>query len=137
MNERANWLRENATYAVRGLLNFNFHPTVKFLLPEGEPDLEGLAIKREAEDYVLGTEFSHLNAEMKKMYLFYEGGHPQLQQQKRESLWVNLITGLHTEERDDLTKMKDKKLQEKYPNITQEVGHLAFPDLVLKPTPIK
>ena len=69
-----------------GLLNFNFHPTVKFLLPEGEPDLEGLAIKREAEDYVLGTEFSHLNAEMKKMYLFYEG-HPQLQQQKRESLW--------------------------------------------------
>ena len=118
VNERK-WLRENATYAVRGLLNFNFHPTVKFLLPEGEPDLEGLAIKREAEDYVLGTEFSHLNAEMKKMYLFYEGGHPQLQQQKRESLWVNLITGLHTEERDDLTKMKDKKLQEKYP-ITQE-----------------
>ena len=34
VNERANWLRENATYAVRGLLNFNFHPTVKFLLPE-------------------------------------------------------------------------------------------------------
>ena len=35
VNERANWLRENATYAVRGLLNFNFHPDVKFLLPEG------------------------------------------------------------------------------------------------------
>ena len=121
VNERANWLRENATYAVRGLLNFNFHPTVKFLLPEGEPDLEGLAIKREAEDYVLGTEFSHLNAEMKKMYLFYEGGHATLTQQKRESLWVNLITGLHTEERDDLTKMKDKKLQEKYPNIIKEI----------------
>ena len=26
----------------------------------------------------------------------------------------------HTEERDDLTKMKDKKLHKKYPNITQE-----------------
>ena len=24
-DERVNWLRENATYAVRGLLNFNFH----------------------------------------------------------------------------------------------------------------
>ena len=137
VNERANWLRENATYAVRGLLNFNFHPDVKFLLPEGEPNLEGLKIKKEAEDYVLGTEFSHLNSEMRKMYLFYEGGHPELQQHKRESLWVTLITGLHEEERDDLSKMKDKKLQEKYPNITQEVGHLAFPDLVLKPTPIK
>ena len=49
--ERITWLRENATYAVRGLLNFNLHKEVKFLLPEGEPDLEGLAIKKEAEDF--------------------------------------------------------------------------------------
>jgi hypothetical protein len=136
IEERVNWLRENATYAVRGLLNFNFH-NVKFLLPEGEPDLKGLKIQKEAEDYVLGTEFSHLNHEMKKMYLFYEGGHQTLQQHKRESLWVTLITGLHATERDDVTHMKDKKLEKKYPNITREVAHLAFPDLVEKPTPIK
>ena len=136
-DERVRWLRENATYAVRGLLNFNFHKEVKFLLPEGEPDLEGLAIKKEAEDYVLGTEFSHLNHEMKKMYLFYEGGYPNLEQMKRESLWVTLITGLHSEERDDLSLMKDHRLEDKYPKITQEVAHLAFPDLVPKPTPIK
>ena len=30
-----------------------------------------------------------------------------------------------------------ERIKEKYPNITQEVGHLAFPDLVLKPAPIK
>jgi hypothetical protein len=135
-DERVTWLRENATYAVRGLINFNYHK-IKFLLPEGEPDLEGLAVQKEAEDFVLGTEFSHLNHEMRKMYLFYEGGHPTLVQHKRESLWVNLITGLHAEERDDVSHMKDKKLQEKYPNITQEVGHLAFPDLVEEPTPLK
>ena len=136
-DERVKWLRENATYAVRGLLNFNFHKEVKFLLPEGEPDLEGLKIKKEAEDYILGTQFSHLNHEMKKMYLFYEGGHPNLQQVKREQLWITLITGIHSEERDDLNFMKEHKLEEKYPNITQEVGHLAFPELVPKPTPIK
>ena len=135
--KRINWLRENATYAVRGLLNFNFHKEVKFLLPEGEPDLEGLAINKEAEDFVLGTEFSHLNHEMKKMYLFYEGGHNDLKQMKREQLWVTLITGLHEGERNDISLMKDHKLEEKYPNITQEVGHLAFPELVPKPTPIK
>lgn len=136
-DERINWLRDNATYAVRGLLNFNFHKEIKFLLPEGEPDLEGLKIKKEAEDFVLGTEFSHLNHEMKKMYLFYEGGHPNLKQMKREQLWVTLITGLHAGERDDLKYMKEHNLEEKYPNITQEVGHVAFPDLVPKPTPIK
>lgn len=31
-DERINWLRDNATYAVRGLLNFNFHKEIKFLL---------------------------------------------------------------------------------------------------------
>lgn len=86
---------------------------------------------------MLGTEFSHLNHEMKKMYLFYEGGHPNLKQMKREQLWVTLITGLHAGERDDLKYMKEHNLEEKYPNITQEVGHVAFPDLVPKPTPIK
>ena len=78
IDERVTWLRENATYAVRGLINFNYHK-IKFLLPEGEPDLEGLKVQKEAEDFILGTEFSHLNHEMKKMYLFYEGGHPTLQ----------------------------------------------------------
>jgi hypothetical protein len=136
-DERVKWLAENATYAVRGLLNFNFHKEVNFLLPEGEPDLEGLKIEKEAEDFVLGTEFSHLNHEMKKMYLFYEGGHPDLKQMQRERLWITLITGLHTGERDDISHMKDHKLEEKYPNITQEVGHLAFPELVPEPTPIK
>ena len=52
-------------------------------------------------------------------------------------MWVTLITGLHEGERNDISLMKDHKLEEKYPNITQEVGHLAFPELVPKPTPIK
>ena len=42
---------------------------------------------------------------MKKMYLFYEGGHPDLKQMKREQLWVTLITGLHSDERDDISLM--------------------------------
>ena len=41
-NERVNWLRENATYAVRGLLNFNFHKEVKFLLPIIPPLVLGI-----------------------------------------------------------------------------------------------
>ena len=77
------------------------------------------AIKREAEDYVLGTEFSHLNAEMKKMYLFYEVVIHSYNN-KKENPCGTISLQAHTEERDDLTKMKDKKLQEKYPNITQD-----------------
>jgi len=130
-DEIAAELVRTQTRASVEILAYNFQDRFKFLLPEGRAPMPA------NENPPPGLEHSNLNYEMKKMYLFYEGGHPQLQQQKRESLWVNLITGLHTEERDDLTKMKDKKLQEKYPNITQEVGHLAFPDLVLKPTPIK
>ena len=130
-DEIAAELVRTQTRASVEILAYNFQDRFKFLLPEGRAPMPA------NENPPPGLEHSNLNYEMKKMYLFYEGGHATLTQQKRESLWVNLITGLHTEERDDLTKMKDKKLQEKYPNITQEVGHLAFPDLVLKPAPIK
>ncbi len=130
-DEIAAELVRTQTRASVEILAYNFQDRFKFLLPEGRAPMPA------NDNPPPGLEHSNLNYEMKKMYLFYEGGHATLTQQKRESLWVNLITGLHTEERDDLTKMKDKKLQEKYPNITQEVGHLAFPDLVLKPAPIK
>ena len=36
---RMQYIRENATIAVKEMININFNPNVKFLLPEGSPDL--------------------------------------------------------------------------------------------------
>ena len=74
---------------------------------------------------------------MKKMYLFYEGGADDLKQTKREMLYVALLETINPKEAEILDHMKDHKLTELYPKLTQEVCHKAFPEVVPKPTPIK
>jgi hypothetical protein len=124
--ERANYLRQNATIALKEMININFNKEIEMMLPEGAPDV----VRKETLH-----DGATLNYEMKKMYLFVKGaGRDDLSPLKRESLWLNLLIALDPEEADDLTKMKDRKLQEKYTNITHEVAHLAFPEFVRPPT---
>jgi hypothetical protein len=135
--ERIIYLKQNATKAVKELLRYNFNE-VKFLLPEGRPDLKEL----EKDDFNPRRGFfegvddgATLNYEMRKMYLFIEGGHSALTSLKRETLWHELINSLHPSEADDLWHMKDKKLQEKYKKITHLVAYTSFPEGLQQPQP--
>jgi hypothetical protein len=135
--DRVIYLRQNATKAVKELLRYNFNNDIKFLLPEGRPDL-----KKDEGDFNPQRGFfegvddgATLNYEMRKMYLFIEGGHPALTSLKRESLWHELINSLHPEEADDLWHMKDKKLQVKYKKITHLVAYTSFPEGLQQPQP--
>ena len=73
--------------------------------------------------------------EVRKLYLFIEGGHPTLTSVKRETLWIELVNSLHPSEADDLWHMKDKKLQEKYDKITHLVAYNSFPEYLRQPEP--
>jgi hypothetical protein len=135
--ERINYLRQNATKAVKELLRYNFNEA-KFLLPEGRPEMKEL----EKDDFNPRRGFfegvddgATLNYEMRKMYLFIEGGHPTLTSLKRETLWHELVNSLHPSEADDLWYMKDKKLQEKYKKITHLVAYTSFPEGLQQPQP--
>ena len=130
-DERVEYLIANQTLGIKEVLAYNFQTQWKFLLPEGPAPIE------RSENPPVGLEFSHLNFEMRKMYLFYEGGKPDLSQLKRETLWVTLLETLNEGEAKILDHMKDHTLTELYPNITQEVAYRAFPDMIPKPTPIK
>jgi hypothetical protein len=133
--ERVNYLRQNATKAVRGLLIYNFSDT-KFLLPEGRPELRTEEDFNPQRGFVEGVDDgATLNYEMRKMYLFIEGGHPALTALKRETLWHQLVNSLHPSEADDLWHMKDKKLQEKYKKITHLVAYNSFPEGLQQPQP--
>ena len=133
--ERVNYLRQNATKAVRALLIYNFSDT-KFLLPEGRPELRTEEDFNPQRGYVEGVDDgATLNYEMRKMYLFIEGGHPNLTSLKRESLWHELVNSLHPSEADDLWHMKDKKLQDKYKKITHLVAYNSFPEGLQQPQP--
>lgn len=137
--ERVAYLRQNQTKAVRELLRYNFNNDVKFLLPEGRPDLsnEGSEELRPQNSYFpnLGPsdDGATLNYEVRRLYLFVEGGNPHLTDVKRETLWIELVNSLHPSEADDLWHMKDRKLQEKYKKITHLVAHNSFPEWVQPP----
>ena len=133
--ERVNYLRQNATKAVRALLIYNFSDT-KFLLPEGRPELRTEEDFNPQRGFVEGVDDgATLNYEMRKMYLFIDGGHPNLTSLKRESLWHELVNSLHPSEADDLWHMKDKKLQDKYKKITHLVAYNSFPEGLQQPQP--
>ena len=132
--ERVNYLRQNATKAVKEILRYNFND-IKFVLPEGRPDLKKDEFNPQ-RGFIEGVDDgATLNYEMRKMYLFIEGGHPTLTNLKRESLWHELINSLHPAEADDLWHMKDKKLQEKYDKITHHVAYNSFPEGLQQPKP--
>jgi len=137
--ERINYLRQNATKAVKELLRYNFNDDFKFLLPEGRPDLSAKDGEEEfnpQRGFIEGVDDgATLNYEVRKMYLFIEGGHPNLTALKRETLWHELINSLHPSEADDLWHMKDKKLQQKYKKITHFVAYNSFPEGLQQPQP--
>lgn len=136
--ERINYLRHHHTKAVRQLLICNFNSDIKFLLPEGRPTLRTEDFEPQNSYFPnLGAndDGATLNYEVRKMYLFVEGGHPTLTSLKRETLWHSLVSSLHPSEADDLWYMKDKKLQEKYDKITHSVAYNSFPEGVQQPSP--
>ena len=112
INQRAEYLRTNASQAVKELINVNFNPEIKILLPEGTPEF--LLNDEKPPTY----DDASLNYEVRRLYLFVEGGSPNLTDMKRETIWVELLKSLHKDEADDLTHMKDRILQKKYKNLT-------------------
>ena len=69
-----------------------------------------------------------IRRECKRFYHFIKGGNDAMSNIRRESMFINLLEGLHPLEAEIVCLIKDKKLSEKY-NITQEVVAEAYPDI--------
>lgn len=112
-------LHENNTPALRSLLIANFDESIVSLLPPGE-------VPYQANDAPAGTEHTKLEHEYRKLYLFFKGGSNSLKQSKRESLFIQMLEGLHQSEAALLCLVKDKELGKKY-KITRACVEEAFP----------
>jgi hypothetical protein len=62
-------------------------------------------------------------------YNFVKGGNDGLSSLRRETMFINILQGLHPKEAEILVLVKDKKLENKY-KITKEVVNEAYPDIV-------
>ena len=117
--DKVNFLKQHNTDALRQIIKSSFDPKVKWSLPEGE-------VPFIANDAPEGTEHNVLSYEHGKLYHFIEGGNPQLSQNKRESMFVQMLEGLHPDEAEVLVAAKDKILHQKYKGLSANVVKEAF-----------
>jgi len=118
-NERINWLRQNNSVALESVLRGAFDPKIKWLLPEGVPPYK-------PNDIV--DQQHRLYTESRKLYLFIEGGNPNLKQIRREQLFIELLEAVDPEDAKLLLSIKDKTLP--YPGVTPDVVNKAFPGIL-------
>lgn len=119
--EKIKILRENETPALKKLLIWNFDPSLKSVLPEGE-------VPYTPNDAPAGTDHTRLVHEHRTFYNFIEGGNYDLSQSRKELMFIQLLEGLHESEAEVLCLVKDKELGKKY-RITQNVVKEAFPSI--------
>tara|TARA_B100000508_G_scaffold84642_1_gene65740 strand:+ start:984 stop:1451 length:468 start_codon:yes stop_codon:yes gene_type:complete len=120
--EKVDLLKKHNTPALRQLMVINFDESIISELPEGD-------VPYTPNDAPVGTDHTRLEQEYRGLYRFFKGGDPRIKALKRETLFVQLLEGLSSEEAELLVLCKDGRLNEKYKRITKAVVSEAFPQI--------
>ena len=114
-------LQQYENDALKTILIWNFDETVISVLPVGE-------VPFNKNEVPVGTDHTSLRREYKHLYNFVKGGNDGLSGLRRETMFIQMLEGLHPEEAEILCLCKDKRLEDKY-KITYDVVKQAFPDI--------
>jgi len=112
-------LRKYDTPGMRMILKGAFDPKIQWDLPEGTPPY----IANEAP---AGTEHTYLEVEAKRLYNFAVGGNDQLNKIRKETLFIQMLEGLHASEAKVLIDVKNKSLNKTYKGLTSDMVKEAF-----------
>jgi len=112
-------LRQHNTDALRMVLKSSFDPRIEWDLPEGDVPYT----PNEAPE---GTEHNMLVHEARTLFHYIKGGNPQLTQNRRENMFIQLLEGLHQSEAEIIVAAKDKGLHRKYKGLSANVVREAF-----------
>jgi len=128
---------------------WNFDESVISVLPEGDVPYaaidgetgfngtlsekieDAISKMEELDTYSLGANDqgkTTIRAEFTKFYNFIKGGNDSLSMLRRETMFINILSGLHPLEAQILCLCKDKKLETKY-KITKDAVAEAYPDI--------
>lgn len=114
-------LQEYGNPALKSLLIWNFDDTVISMIPQGD-------VPYKENEVPVGTDHTSLRREYKHLFNFVRGGNDSLSSLRRETMFIQMLEGLHPEEAKILCLVKDKQLQSKY-KITYEIVKEAYPDI--------
>jgi len=136
--------------SLKALLIWNFDETIISVLPQGEVPYTGY----DEQTTYSGTLTTKISEEVRKMhetgsfsmgatdkeghttirreyvnfYHFLKGGNDSLNNIRRETMFINILEGLHPLESEIIVLVKDKNLESKY-KITKDVVSEAYPDI--------
>ncbi len=148
-NKKIEILQKYEDLSLKTILIWNFDETVISLLPEGDVPYASTGeqtsysgtLSNKIEDAVSKMEELNSNSlgsmdqgrssirkEYNMFYNFVKGGNDSLSSLRRETMFINILQGLHPLEAEILCLVKDKKLQTKY-KITKEIVSEAYPDI--------
>ena len=143
-------LKKYEDVSLKAVLIWNFDESLKSALPEGEVPYSGFEeqassngslstkiteeVRRmhETDSFSMGSGDKNghttIRREYKHFYHFIKGGNDAMSSIRRETMFINILEGLHPLEAEIVCLIKDKKLEEKY-KITKEIVAEAYPDI--------
>jgi hypothetical protein len=138
--------------SLKAIFIWNFDESIISVLPEGAVPYSGYAEQNtyngsfsdkiteeirkmhETDSFSMGSAESakaghtSIRREYKHFYHFLKGGNDTLNSIRRESMFINILEGLHPLEAEIICLTKDKQLETKY-KISKEVVSQAYPDI--------
>ena len=142
-------LQKYAHNSIMAVLIWNFDESVISLLPEGDVPYgntrednsvtgtlsdkinDAVGMMAESGSTSLGSQDqgkASIRKEFTKFYNFLKGGNSGLSSLRRETMFINILEGLHPLEAEILILTKDKRLTDKY-KITKDVVSAAYPQI--------
>ena len=142
-------LQRYAHDSIMAVLIWNFDESVISLLPEGDVPYgntrednsvtgtlsdkinDAVGMMKESGSTSLGSQDqgkASIRKEYTKFYNFLKGGNNGLSNLRRETMFINILEGLHPLEAEILILTKDKRLTDKY-KITKEIVSAAYPQI--------
>ena len=137
--------------SLKAVLIWNFDDSVVSVLPEGDVPYNGydeqtsysgslstkitheIRTMHESGSFSLGASDTQgrttIRREYVNFYHFLKGGNNELNNIRRETMFINILQGLHPLEAEVVSLIKDGRLEEKY-KVTQEVVAQAYPDII-------
>jgi hypothetical protein len=137
--------------SLRALFIWNFDESVISMMPQGEVPYSGfndqntysgtlstriseeVRSMHEKDSFSLGVTdqqgHTTIRREYKNFYHFIKGGNDSLNNIRRETMFINILEGIHPLEAEIICLVKDKRLSEKY-KITKDVVSEAYPEIV-------
>ena len=143
-------LKKYEHVSLKATLIWNFDESIISMLPEGEVPYSGFEdqassngtlstkiseeVRRmhETDSFSMGSSDKNghttIRREFKNFYHFLKGGNDSMSGVRRETMFINILEGLHPLEAEVVCLCKDKKLSERY-KITKEIVSEAYPDI--------